>query len=59
MLMKRSLSMTALVVGTCLAAQTAAWGGQVPGAAGDRDIPVSHRDRPCSPLSGPADLLDE
>jgi YVTN family beta-propeller protein len=29
----------------CLAAQTAAWAGQAPGAASNQDIPVSRRDR--------------
>src|SRR5262249_39492825 len=33
------------IVSACLAACTSALAGQVPGAASDSDIPISHRDR--------------
>ena len=42
--MKRT-SMTTLLAATALASMSSAWAGQVPGAASDPDIPVSHHDR--------------
>ena len=43
--MKRGLLIFHFLAGVCLLSQTAAWAGQVPAAASDPDIPVSHRDR--------------
>jgi hypothetical protein len=43
--MKRILLTVTLLASTCLAASDPAWAGQVPGAASDPDIPISHRDR--------------
>ncbi len=43
--MKRGLLISYFFTGVCLLWQTAAWAGQVPAAASDPDIPVSHRDR--------------
>jgi len=43
--MKRILGTTMLLAGTLLAASAPASAGQVPGAASDADIPISHRDR--------------
>ena len=43
--MKRSLMLTALLATTALAGAHYACAGQVPGAASDPDIPISHRDR--------------
>src|SRR5258708_25158001 len=43
--MKRSSILTVLLVATTLAGGEYACAGQVPGAASDPDIPISHRDR--------------
>ena len=43
--MRGGLSALGLFAGVCLGVSTAASAGQVPGAASDPDIPVSHRDR--------------
>jgi YVTN family beta-propeller protein len=43
--MKRNLSKAALLAGVCLVWHPAAFAGQAPGAAGDPDIAISHRDR--------------
>ena len=43
--MKRTAYLTALVAATVLAGVRFAGAGQVPGAASDPDIPISHRDR--------------
>jgi YVTN family beta-propeller protein len=43
--MERASILTALLVVTALAGVRHAWAGQVPGAAADPDIPISHRDR--------------
>jgi YVTN family beta-propeller protein len=43
--MKRSSNLTVLVVATMLAGGQYASAAQVPGAASDPDIPISHRDR--------------
>ena len=43
--MKRSSILTVLLVATTLAGGQYASAGQVPGAASDPDIPISHRDR--------------
>jgi YVTN family beta-propeller protein len=43
--MRGGLSTLVLFAGLCLSGRTAAWAGQVPGAATDPDIPVSHKDR--------------
>ena len=43
--MKRSLRLTALLATTALAGAHYACAGQVPAAASDPDIPISHRDR--------------
>ena len=43
--MERASILTALLVVTALAGVRHAWAGQVPGAAADLDIPISHRDR--------------
>ena len=43
--MTRHCLMLALLAGASLAALTPARAGQAPGAASDRDIPISHRDR--------------
>src|SRR5580698_7631737 len=43
--MKRISILTVLLAATALGGVPHAWGGQVPGAASDPDIPVSHRDR--------------
>src|SRR6476619_272648 len=43
--MKRSSLLTVLLVATALAGGGYASSGQVPGAASDPDVPISHRDR--------------
>ena len=43
--MKRNSFALTAPVGAVLAAFAPAWAGQVPGAALDPDIPISHRDR--------------
>ena len=43
--MKRISILTVLVAATALGGVPHAWGGQVPAAASDPDIPISHRDR--------------
>ena len=41
--MKRIIAATILLAGCSLV--TSAWAGQAPGAASDRDVPISHHDR--------------
>lgn len=43
--MKRNFMLTALLSGTVLITSVPAWAGQVPAAASEPDIAVSHRDR--------------
>jgi YVTN family beta-propeller protein len=43
--MSRNLFLSVLLAGTALVGIPSAWPGQVPGAAADPDVPVSHRDR--------------
>src|SRR5580704_2453238 len=43
--MKRISILTVLLAATVLGGVPYAWGGQVPAAASDPDIPISHRDR--------------
>src|SRR6266700_1754925 len=43
--MKRNSILTILLVPAALVCMRCAWAGQVPAAATDPDIPISHRDR--------------
>src|ERR1700684_4212092 len=43
--MKRISTLTILLAATALGGVPYAWGGQVPAAASDPDIPLSHHDR--------------
>src|SRR5580704_6914641 len=43
--MKRISILTVLLAATAFGGVPHAWGGQVPAAASDPDIPISHRDR--------------
>jgi hypothetical protein len=43
--MKRISILTVLLAVTALIGVPCAWSGQVPGAASDPDIPISHHDR--------------
>src|SRR6202046_2713641 len=43
--MKRISILTGLLAATALGGVPCAWGGQVPAAASDPDIPISHHDR--------------